>query len=84
MKKVLLVEPSKSFAQFMKYVLTRLGYEVTHLASVKEALEKITTILPDFIISEVHMKDMNGMDLCSKISTTPTLMLDFRTKSGIL
>ncbi len=69
MKSILIIDPSNSFAQFMKYVLTRLGYEVTHIASAKEALEKVQTILPDFILSEVHLKDMNGMDLCREIRT---------------
>jgi CheY-like chemotaxis protein/Tfp pilus assembly protein PilZ len=67
MKKVLIVEPSNSFAQFMKYILTRLGYEVTHMVSAKEALEAVTTICPEFITSEAHMMDMNGMDLCNEI-----------------
>ena len=67
MNRVLLVEPSRAFAQFIKCVLLRLGYDVTHIVSAKEALEKIESLNPDLIISEAHMKDMNGIDLCRKI-----------------
>lgn len=67
MKKVLIVDPSKPFAQFAQCVLSRLGYDVIHLVSVKEALEKIVSLLPGLIISEAIMEDMNGIDLCNKI-----------------
>jgi CheY-like chemotaxis protein len=69
MKKILIVEPSNAFAQFMKYVLTKLGYEAIHLASATAALDQIQTILPDFILSEANMKDLSGMELCRKIKT---------------
>ena len=66
-KKVLIVEPSKSFAQFIKYILSRLGYEVFHIENANQAFETINGIMPDMIIAEAAMKEVNGIDLCRRM-----------------
>lgn len=67
MKRVLIIEPSKSFAQFLKYVLTRLDYEVIYLDNANQVLEKIEGLLPDLILSESNLSDLSGIDLCKKL-----------------
>lgn len=67
MKRVLIIEPSKSFAQFLKYVLTRLDYEVIHLESATQALKEIPSIMPDLILSEANLRDLSGIELCRQL-----------------
>lgn len=67
MKRVLIIEPSKSFAQFLKYVLTRLDYEVIYFDNANLVLEKIESLLPDLILSESKLSDLSGIDLCTKL-----------------
>lgn len=67
MKRVLLVDPSKSFIQFVKYVLNRLGYEVFHLETSDEVVDKINDIMPDLILMETNLKGIGGLELCKKI-----------------
>jgi len=67
MKKVLIVDPSKTFGHFLRYVLLRLGYNAAHVVSAGEALEIVEKTPPSLITSETHMKGMDGMEFCRKI-----------------
>ena len=67
MKKVLLFEPSRSFAQFMKYVLSRLGYQVFHIDNANQILTEISNIMPDLIMAETNIKELSGIELCRRL-----------------
>jgi two-component system cell cycle response regulator len=67
LNKVLIIEPSNTFAQFAKYALTRLGYEIFHVQTATEALDKIEHIMPNLIISETTIRDISGLELCERI-----------------
>jgi CheY-like chemotaxis protein/Tfp pilus assembly protein PilZ len=67
MNKVLLFEPSRTFAQFMKYVLSRLDYQVFHIDNPNQILSEISNIMPDLIIAETNIKELSGIDLCRKL-----------------
>ena len=41
MKRILILEPSHSFAQFLSYILKRLGYEAIHVNRSNHALETL-------------------------------------------
>ena len=67
MKRVLIIDSSKSFAQFLKYVLTRLDYEVIYFDNANQVLEEIENIMPDLILSESKLSELSGIDLCKKL-----------------
>jgi DNA-binding response OmpR family regulator len=67
MKRILILEPSQSFAQFLSYILKRLGYEVTHLVRSNQALETLLEGTPDLIISETTIPDIGGIEFCQKL-----------------
>lgn len=67
MKRVLIIDSSKSFAQFLKYVLTRLDYEVIYFDNANQVLEEIESIMPDLILSESKLSELSGIDLCKKL-----------------
>lgn len=67
MKKVLIVDPSKTFGHFLRYVLLRLGYNAAHVTEGKEALKIIESTRPSLVTSEAHLKDMDGMEFCRMV-----------------
>jgi two-component system, cell cycle response regulator len=72
MKKVLHFEPSRSFAQFVKYVLSRLGYQVIHVDDADQVLGEISNIMPDLIIAETNIRELSGIDLCRRLKGDKT------------
>ena len=67
MKRVLILDPSRSFAHFLSYILKRLGYEVTHLNDSFHLFRILPEIMPDLIISEITIPDLGGLEVCRKI-----------------
>ena len=62
--KVLLVDDSDDFREFMSEVLSE-NYVVEEAVNGKEAWEKLQTQpLPDIILSDVMMPEMDGNELC--------------------
>ena len=80
---VLVVDDEHDFLHLMKVILerSRMPVDVHLVASGAEALEWMTLHLPDLILLDVMMPDMDGLDLCqrlrSDVRTTfiPILML---------
>lgn len=54
-----------------RYVLTRLaeqaGYEFEEAQTAEEALEQLEREIPDVLISDVKLPQMDGFDLCRKL-----------------
>lgn len=69
MKRVLLVEDNVYFLQFLKEVLhARLpAIEIVEAMNGKEALEKIETLSPDTIFTDLRLPGENGLELTQKI-----------------
>ena len=66
MKKILIVEDNALNITILLEVL-RDEYDVSVALSAKDALEHLTYELPDLIILDIVMKDMNGLELCKKL-----------------
>jgi signal transduction histidine kinase/ligand-binding sensor domain-containing protein/DNA-binding response OmpR family regulator len=81
---ILIIEDNEDFRFYLKDNL-RLHYEVFEAADGKEGWAKIIGILPDLIVMDVMMPQMNGLDLCrkvkgdSRVSHTPVILLTART-----
>lgn len=63
MKRVLVYEPSETFANFVRYVLSRLGYKVTHVCHDDQIMSSITKVMPELILAEAN----NGTALCKRL-----------------
>ncbi|HID37963.1 MAG TPA: response regulator [Calditrichaeota bacterium] len=67
-KTVLIVDDEESILFSLQRVLELSGeYEVVALDNAIAALEKLNDFLPDLIISDIHMPEMNGIEFCTKI-----------------
>ena len=68
---MLVVEDSASAREIVMRILRREGYTVEGAASAREALESMHHHLPDLILLDVMMPDVDGMDLLRMLRSQP-------------
>jgi two-component system alkaline phosphatase synthesis response regulator PhoP len=73
MKKILMVDDDRDFCEATAIFLESKGYQVTVAYDGKEGLEKIKATLPDLVILDVMMPEMNGYDVCVVMKADPDL-----------
>jgi len=66
-KKILVVDDQKELVEAMKMRFEHAGYEVIEGYNGKECLEKAKTHLPDLIIMDVSMPQMDGYEAVREI-----------------
>ena len=65
--KILLVDDEKDILEFLSYNLKKEGFEIDTANNGKTALNKLSTFIPDLIILDVMMPEMDGIEVCEKI-----------------
>lgn len=83
--KILLVDDEQDILEIVGYNLTQEGYQVVTAANGKEAVAKAKKELPQLIIMDVMMPEMDGMEACEIIRKTPELsqvIITFLTARG--
>lgn len=63
-KKILLIEDSPIQLKSIELTLSRLGHEIITAANAIEGIEKAYQTIPDLIISDIIMPEVNGYHLC--------------------
>ena len=71
--KILLVDDEKDILEFLSYNLEKEGYNVLTANNGKKALEIAKSILPDLIVLDVMMPEMDGVSTCIEIKNDPKL-----------
>ncbi len=69
--KILVVDDSSSVRFALQDGLVKEGYQVLTAENGKKALEIIQNTLPDFILSDVYMPEMDGLELCATLHGNP-------------
>jgi signal transduction histidine kinase len=64
---VLVVDDERDARELLTMVLTQSGAEVTAVATVADALEKLQRSKPDLLVSDIEMPDEDGYALISKV-----------------
>lgn len=75
MKKVLIVEDDLEIQDLMKFTFQKAGYDVYQSYNGKEALQKVKLIMPDIIILDVMMPEMNGFEVIEYLRNDPDTCL---------
>lgn len=79
MKKILVVDDEQSILMLLEYNLTQAGYQVVTAEDGKTAYKLIKKEDFDFIILDIMLPKMDGMDVCRRVRQekieTPILML---------
>lgn len=69
-KSILIVEDEPDIRFLLRDILNE-EYNVYEAGDGRKALELIDKIVPDLVICDVMMPNMNGLELCNKIKNTP-------------
>lgn len=79
--KVLVVEDERSLTEVLQYNLEKEGYEVITASDGREGLRKAQSVLPDLVLLDLMLPQMNGLDVCKELRAStrtariPILML---------
>jgi len=71
--KILVVDGDANVACGTAHVLQQAGYVTATAANGVEALQAVPTFQPHLVLSDQDMPVMDGMELCHRIKTDPTL-----------
>ncbi len=71
--KILLVDDEPDILEIVGYNLTQEGYQVFTAKNGKEAVQLAKKYLPQLIIMDVMMPEMDGMEACENIRKIPEL-----------
>lgn len=64
---ILVVEDSRTQAEFLRHILETEGYDVTLAADGTEAIRRIEAGRPDIVLTDILMPGMDGYELCRRI-----------------
>jgi len=90
MPRVLVVDDSLSVREMVERALERKGFEVLSASSGAEAMERIGTAMPDLVVCDVVMPDVDGYRICEfvrghgELSETPVLLISGIVNSAVL
>ncbi|MBI4307332.1 MAG: response regulator transcription factor [Chloroflexi bacterium] len=80
--KVLLVDDDDLLRASLRYQLEREGYHVMVAATGAEALEKARLDLPDMVLLDIGLPDMDGREVCRTLQAGAPLSVIFLTARG--
>ncbi|AAV94327.1 response regulator [Ruegeria pomeroyi] len=86
-RRVLLIEDEPNIAEAIRFLLSRDGWQVETHADGADAVDIITTALPDLVILDVMLPGKSGMDILRELreqaatQDLPVLMLTARGQS---
>jgi DNA-binding NtrC family response regulator len=66
-KRILLVEDTLPLARVYQEYLKNQPYEVIHVDTGKKALAEIARVPPDAMVLDLHLPDMNGLEVLKKV-----------------
>jgi two-component system catabolic regulation response regulator CreB len=79
MPRVLLVEDEPAIADTLVYALSTECFEVTHVFTGADALTAFASEPHDFVILDIGLPDMTGIDVCRRLRETSAVPLLFLT-----
>jgi len=65
--KILLVDDEEDILEFLKYNLQKENYKIAIAKDGKEAIAKAKEMMPDLIILDIMMPDMDGIEVCNNL-----------------
>jgi len=71
--KILVVDDDPDIVEILSYNLSLAGYEIKSAVNGKEAIKKAKSYIPEIILLDVMMPEMDGIEVCSKIKELSSL-----------
>jgi two-component system cell cycle response regulator DivK len=72
-KTILHIEDNSDNRMLVRRLLQADGYEVMEAESAHQALDVLKALIPDIILLDINMPDMDGYTLTNKIKSVPAL-----------
>ena len=71
--KILVVDDDPDIIEILRYNLSLAGYQVKTASNGKEAVKKAKLFLPEIILLDIMMPEMDGIEACNQIKLLPSL-----------
>ena len=68
-KKILVVEDDAADRKNLVVALEKEGYSVVEALNIDEVMNKVRVTVPDLVITDVVLPEINGYDICRNIKT---------------
>ncbi|MGB5696699.1 MAG: sigma-54 dependent transcriptional regulator [Polyangiales bacterium] len=73
MRRVLVVDDEENIRLVLRTLLKKHGYQVEAAESAEAALEQLERFDPDFVLADVRMSGMTGLELCTELKARSSL-----------
>ncbi len=70
-KKILIVEDEKDVVELIRYNLTKEGFRCDAAYNGHQALEKTPVTLPDLILLDLLLPEVDGLEVCKRLKSSP-------------
>jgi len=70
-KKILIVDDEPDILEILSYNLRKEGYQVETANNGEDGLKKALEVMPDLIILDIMMPQMDGVEVCRNIRSQP-------------
>lgn len=74
-KKILIVDDEPDILEFLSYNFRKQGFHVDTAINGLEGIKKAESELPQLIISDILMPELDGIEMCKAIREIPQLKL---------
>ncbi|MGQ0443163.1 MAG: response regulator [Methylophilaceae bacterium] len=71
MTTVLIIEDNENNLELIKFILEQAGYTTRFTMTGLEGLQQVLTIPPDFVILDIQLPDINGLEVLKRIRAHP-------------
>jgi putative two-component system response regulator len=68
---ILVVEDEPHIREVLSGLLGALGYRLLMAASAEQALDALSVVSPDLVLTDVHLGAMSGIELCARLKADP-------------
>ncbi len=73
MRRVLVVDDEENIRVVLQSLLKKQGYQVESAPSAEDALSQLESFDPDFVLADVRMSGMTGLELCAELKARASL-----------
>jgi CheY-like chemotaxis protein len=71
MKTVLIIEDNDNNLELIRFILQEAGYRARHAVTGLEGVKQALAIPPDFIVLDIQLPDINGLEVLKRIRANP-------------
>ena len=80
---VLVVDDDAGGRYLKAHILRKCGYRVSEASSGVDAIERCCAAMPDLVLLDVRLPDVNGVDVCRQIKTAHPGIVVLQTSAAL-